>query len=336
MRSAIRAGSPPLPISVVLSLSISIRRARPRSASVAFSSLSPVSSEITVAPVSTAMSPSIARRRSPNPGAFTAHERSTPRSELTTSVASASPVTSSAISSSGLPARDTCSSTGSRSCTVEIARSCTSTYAFSSTTRCFSASLTKYGDRNPRSNCMPSTTSSSLLMPRPSSVLMTPLSPTFAMASAIIAPIAASPLAEIVPTCAISPLVAHGRELRASSATTASTARSMPRFTSIGSCPDATYFIPSFTIDCARTVAVVVPSPADSDVFAATSRAICAPRFSKRSSSSISRATTTPELMIVGAPKARSRTTSRPFGPSVTFTAFARTLRPAQMRSRAS
>ena len=49
----------------------------------------------------------------------------------------------------------------------------------------------------------------------------------------------------------------------------------------MGSMPAVTYFIPSFTIACASTVAVVVPSPADSDVFAATSRAIRAPRFSK-------------------------------------------------------
>ena len=54
-----------------------------------------------------------AGRRSPAPSPR--RSCSTPRIELTTSVASASPVTSSAISSSGLPSRDTCSSTGSRS-----------------------------------------------------------------------------------------------------------------------------------------------------------------------------------------------------------------------------
>ena len=139
-------------------------------------------------------------------------------------------------------------------------------------------------------------------MPRPSSALITPFSPTLSIACAIIPPIAASPLAEIVPTCAISALVAHGRELRFNSATTASTAFSIPRFRSIGSKPEATYFMPSLTMACASTVAVVVPSPAVSDVFAATSRAICAPRFSKRSGSSISLATMTPELMIVGGP----------------------------------
>ncbi len=52
----------------------------------------------------------------------------------------------------------------------------------------------------------------------------------------------------------------------------------------------------------ASTVAVVVPSPATSDVLDATSFTICAPMFSKRSSSSISLATVTPSLVMVGAP----------------------------------
>ena len=54
-----------------------------------------------VPPVRTAMSPSIALRRSPKPGALTAQTLSTPRSLLTTSAASASPSTSSAMISSG-------------------------------------------------------------------------------------------------------------------------------------------------------------------------------------------------------------------------------------------
>ena len=54
-------------------------------------------------PVRMAMSSSIALRRSPKPGAFTAQTCSVPRSLLTTSVASASPSTSSAMISSGLP-----------------------------------------------------------------------------------------------------------------------------------------------------------------------------------------------------------------------------------------
>ena len=53
----------------------------------------------------------------------------------------------------------------------------------------------------------------------------------------------------------------------------------------------------------ARTVAVVVPSPALSFALEATSRIICAPMFSKASSSSISLATETPSLVERGAPK---------------------------------
>src|SRR5262249_7007699 len=76
-------------------------------------------------------------------------------------------------------------------------------------------------------------------------------------------------------------------------------------------------------IACASTVAVVVPSPAVSDVLLATSRTICAPMFSSGSFRSISLATVTPSLVMVGDPNFLSRTTLRPFGPRVTFTASA-------------
>ena len=71
-------------------------------------------------PVRTAMSPSMALRRSPKPGALTAQTLSTPRSLLTTRTASASLSTSSAMISSGLPAWATFSSSGSRSRTLVI------------------------------------------------------------------------------------------------------------------------------------------------------------------------------------------------------------------------
>src|SRR6266702_3342587 len=51
---------------------------------------------------------------------------------------------------------------------------------------------------------------------------------------------------------------------------------------------------------CASMVAVVVPSPATSEVFEATSRTICAPMFSSASRSSISLATVTPSWGSVG------------------------------------
>src|SRR6185295_15306347 len=86
----------------------------------------------------------------------------------------------------------------------------------------------------------------------------------------------------------------------------------------------------------ARTVAVVVPSPATSDVLLATSRTSWAPMFSLGSSSSISLATVTPSLVLVGEPNFFSRTTLRPRGPRVTFTASASLLTPRRIAWRAS
>src|SRR5579859_2904571 len=183
---------------------------------------------------------------------------------------------------------------------------------------------------------MPSTTSSSVSMPLASSTVMTPSLPTFCMAEAIISPISVSPLAEIVPTCAVSAWVVTFLLRFFSSSTRAMTALSTPRFTSIGFMPADTALPPSLTMERARTIAVVVPSPAMSLVFEATSRTICAPMFSNLSESSISLATVTPSLVIRGAPNDLSSTTLRPFGPSVTLTALARMSTPRSIRSRAS
>src|SRR5882762_6575904 len=84
----------------------------------------------------------------------------------------------------------------------------------------------------------------------------------------------------------------------------------------------------------ASTVAVVVPSPATSDVLLATSFTIWAPIFSSASFSSISFATVTPSLVIVGDPNFLSRMTLRPLGPRVTFTASAKWLTPRRMPCR--
>src|SRR4029079_51266 len=81
----------------------------------------------------------------------------------------------------------------------------------------------------------------------------------------------------------------------------------------------------------ARMVAVVVPSPATSEVLLATSFTICAPMFSSGSLSSISLATVTPSLVMRGEPNFLSRTTLRPRGPSVTFTASARRFTPRRI-----
>src|SRR5215204_3299443 len=146
----------------------------------------------------------------------------------------------------------------------------------------------------------------------------------------------ASPLAEMVPTWAISSDEATFLARAWMSRTASAVARSMPRLRSMGFMPAATALAPSLTMAWARTVAVVVPSPATSLAFEATSRTICAPMFSNLSASSISFATVTPSLVMRGAPKDLSMTTLRPLGPSVTLTASARMSTPRSIFSRAS
>src|SRR5207247_7445262 len=221
-------------------------------------------------------------------------------------------------------------------CSPESFFSCSNTKASSSSATIFSALVMKYGERYPRSNCMPSTISTSVSSALASSTVITPSLPTFCIASAIILPTLVSPLAARVPTWATSAEEPTFFERFSMSFTTAFTAMSMPRLRSIGFMPAATDLAPSLTIACASTVAVVVPSPAMSLVFCATSRTICAPMFSNLSLSSISLATVTPSLVIRGAPKLLSMTTLRPLGPKVTFTASARISTPRMMRSRAS
>ena len=119
-------------------------------------------------------------------------------------------------------------------------------------------------------------------------------------------------------------------------ATAAATPASIPRFKLIGFAPAATLRNPSRTIVQASTVAVVVPSPATSSVFLATSFTNSAPMRSYGSSRSISLAIDTPSLVIVGAPHFLSSTTLRPFGPRVTRTASASLFIPASRPRRAS
>src|SRR5262245_34185365 len=118
--------------------------------------------------------------------------------------------------------------------------------------------------------------------------------------------------------------------------TAAATAFSMPFLRLIGLAPAATLRMPRWTRAWARTVAVVVPSPATSLVLVATSLTSWAPMFSNGSSSSTSLAMETPSLVIVGAPHFLSSTTLRPFGPRVTLTASASLSTPASRARRAS
>ena len=95
---------------------------------------------------------------------------------------------------------------------------------------------------------MPSTTSSSVSSDFASSTVITPSLPTRFIASAMKRPISASPLAEMVPTWAISSFEVTFLEFFWRSATTASTARSTPRLRSIGFMPAATALAPSLTM----------------------------------------------------------------------------------------
>ncbi len=131
---------------------------------------------------------------------------------------------------------------------------------------------------------------------------MTPSLPTFSMAWAMVSPTDKSELAEMAPTWAISLFVVQGLEIFLNSSMMAATALSIPRLRSIGFMPAATYFMPSCTMACASTVAVVVPSPATAEVLLATSCNICAPMFSNLSASLMPLATTTPELATRGGP----------------------------------
>src|SRR5690349_10999313 len=183
---------------------------------------------------------------------------------------------------------------------------------------------------------MPSTRSSVVSKPFASSTVITPSFPTLSIASARMSPMVLSLLAEIVPTCAISSRSRVGLDIDLSSSTTLATALSMPRLMLMGSWPAATNFSPSLKIARANTVAVVVPSPATSEVLLATSLTIWAPIFSNLSSSWISFATETPSFVTVGEPQDFSRTTLRPLGPKVTVTASASRFTPRRTRLRAS
>ena len=158
-----------------------------------------------------------------------------------------------------------------------------------------------WGETYPLSNCIPSTTSRVVSRDFASSTVITPVSPTFAIASAISLPISSSP-AEIEATCSISSFDWTFLAFILRFLTTSLAALSIPFFIKIGFAPALTTLRPSFTIFWAKIVAVVVPSPATSFAFVATSFISFAPRFSKGSSSSISLAIETPSFVIRGEP----------------------------------
>mmetsp|Transcript_51738 Transcript_51738/g.160291 ORF Transcript_51738/g.160291 Transcript_51738/m.160291 type:complete len:236 (-) Transcript_51738:7-714(-) len=183
---------------------------------------------------------------------------------------------------------------------------------------------------------MPSTTSSSCSIVLPSATVIVPSLPTFSKASATILPMATSPFAEIVATWQISSGLEMGLALFSRSSRTALTAESMPRFRSMGFMPATTALVPSRKMARARTVDVVVPSPATSLVFEATCLMSAAPTFIILFLNSMALATVTPSFVTFGAPKLCSMTTFRPFGPRVTATASASLFAPASMAARAA
>src|SRR5216683_1606179 len=183
---------------------------------------------------------------------------------------------------------------------------------------------------------MPSTTSSAVSADLDSSTVMTPSLPTFSMASATRLPMVLSLLEAMEATWAISFLSLVDLDIFFSSSTTTSTALSIPRLSPMGLAPAVTFLSPSRTMAWARTVAVVVPSPAMSEVLEATSLSIWAPMSSKLSLSSISLATVTPSFVMVGLPNFLSITTLRPFGPMVALTAAAMMLTPRSRAARPS
>src|ERR1700742_1587364 len=333
-RLVIASSVPPPSTITVSSLLTTTRRAEPSTSSPTSRSVRPTSGLTTWPPVTIAKSSRNALRRSPKNGALTATAFSVLRIALTTSVDNGSPSTSSAITSSGLPASATFSNSGRKSGSELILSRCNRIRTSSSTACCASKSVTKYADRKPLSKPTPSVNSSSVLSVDDSSTLTTPSWPTLVIASPTSSPMCSS-RDDTVATCAIPVLPDTGVAAASSASDTASAALLIPRPSAIGLAPAATLRSPCLMMACASTVAVVVPSPAMSLVLVATDLTSCAPKFSNGSSRAMSRATVTPSLVTEGPPKALASTTCRPRGPSVTRTALASLSTPASIARRA-
>lgn len=115
-----------------------------------------------------------------------------------------------------------------------------------------------YGETNPFSTTMPSAKSTVMPGTSDSSTVTTPSSATRSSASATASPMRGSSLPAIVAIWARSARPATGRARPRRSATTSSTAASIPRRSSIGFAPSSIVRMPSQTSACASTVAVVV------------------------------------------------------------------------------
>ena len=103
-----------------------------------------------------------------------------------------------------------------------------------------------------------------------------------------------------------------GKKSPVKCSSTVSTAAIKPRLISTGFAPWVTRSNPDLAIALAKTVAVVVPSPAFSFVLFATSWTSLAPIFWNLSFNSTAFATVTPSLVILGLPHEDSIITFRP------------------------
>lgn len=149
-------------------------------------------------------------------------------------------------------------------------------------------------------------------------ISIVPSLPTFSIVSAIIVPISMSPFADMVPILFRSSLFLIYKDCFFSSFNILLQAACIPFLTSATLSPYSIFNIPSLSIDLARTIEVVVPSPTSSFVWCATSCNNFAPMSSYLFFKSIDLATVTPSFVIYGGPYVLSRTTFRPLGPNVT------------------
>mmetsp|Transcript_24613 Transcript_24613/g.53082 ORF Transcript_24613/g.53082 Transcript_24613/m.53082 type:complete len:370 (-) Transcript_24613:294-1403(-) len=271
------------------------RETLPRSASVAFSSLSPSSPVMRVAPVKVQMSCRNPRFTSPNPGALMAQEVSTPRCRLRMRPDSASVCTSAAMIKSGDFSSTTFSRTPSTSDICVIFWSVTNTRASGSTDSRVSISLISKSLTQPHSISMPSENSTTSVNSCPSSTVVEPSIPTLSMASASNPPISQS-LHEMPAICWYCSRVVTGTAASRIFCTKNGAALSRPLRRAIEFAPEATYLTPRCIIACVSTVAVVVPSPARASVRDAACRSRLTPMFSMEFETSTSRAIVTPSL----------------------------------------
>ncbi len=152
----------------------------------------------------------------------------------------------------------------------------------------------------------------------------------------MIAPMEESLFEEMQAICKISSGVLIGLAILFKASSITFTAFSTPFLMSIGFAPAEMFLTPSLKMLSARTIAVVVPSPATSDALEEASLMSWAPMFSYLSFRFTSFATVTPSFVDRGDPYSLAMTTFLPLGPSVTMTAFARVFTPLRMDFKAS